>query len=166
MKRDSFLQHVGWTGAGIAFTLGSSGLFAPQAAGARTRDFSFVQISDSHIGFHQPANSDVAATTGVGVSSADDSVQMAANDSLSIGAGVTVNVALGLGDDYLANFASTDVLNLAADFTSVNDLLAHTGLNHLGQTTIQLDTNGDTQSLGISKTALATYANDGLVKFS
>jgi hypothetical protein len=112
------------------------------------------------------ANSDVAATTGVGVSSADDSVQMAANDSLSIGADVTVNVGLGLGDDYLANFASTDALNLAADFTSVNDLLAHTGLNHLNQTTIQLDASGDTLSLGISKTQLATYANEGLVKFS
>jgi hypothetical protein len=112
------------------------------------------------------ANSNVAVATVAGVTASEDSVQMAANDSLSIGAGVTVNVALGLGDDYLANFAATDVLNLAADFTSVNDLLAHTGLNHLNQTTIQLDATGDFLSLGISKTALATYANEGLVKFS
>ena len=112
------------------------------------------------------ANSNVAASSAAGATASDDSVKMAANDSLSIGGGVTVQVGLGLGDDYLANFASTDVLNLAAHFTSVNDLLAHTGLNHLNQTTIQLDTTGDFLSLGISKTALATYANEGLVKFS
>src|ERR1035441_7944721 len=62
MKRGNFLEHVGWTGAGIAFTLGNTGLFAPQAATAASSGFSFVQISDSHVGFHQPANPDVAAT--------------------------------------------------------------------------------------------------------
>jgi hypothetical protein len=112
------------------------------------------------------ANSNVAASSAAGATASEDSVQMAANDSLSIGAGVAVQVGLGLGDDYLANFASTDVLNLSAHFTSVNDLLAHTGLNHLNQTTIQLDTTGDFLSLGISKTTLATYANEGLVKFT
>jgi Icc protein len=67
MKRDSFLQHVGWTGAGLVFTLGSTGIFAPQPAGAASNDFSFVQISDSHIGFHQPANPDVASTLNAAV---------------------------------------------------------------------------------------------------
>ncbi len=112
------------------------------------------------------ANSNVAVNTTSGATSSDDHVQMAANNSLSIGAGVTVNVGLGLGDDYLATFASTDVLNLSAHFTSINDLLAHTGLNHLNQTTIQLDASGDTLSLGISKTQLTTYANEGLIKFA
>jgi 3',5'-cyclic AMP phosphodiesterase CpdA len=59
MKRGSFLEHVGWTGAGLAFTMTASGTFAASAA---TADFSFVQISDSHIGFKLPANPDVAAT--------------------------------------------------------------------------------------------------------
>ncbi|GAC1540100.1 MAG: metallophosphoesterase [Candidatus Velthaea sp.] len=68
MKRDSFLAHVGWTGAGIAFTLGASGAVEPPAADAQTPQFSFVQISDSHIGFHQPANEDVAATLGATIS--------------------------------------------------------------------------------------------------
>jgi len=62
MKRQDFLEHVGWTGAGLAFTIGSMGIIEPIAAGAQTTGFSFVQISDSHIGFHQPANDDVAGT--------------------------------------------------------------------------------------------------------
>jgi 3',5'-cyclic AMP phosphodiesterase CpdA len=64
VKRTAFLDHVGWTGAGIAFTLGATGVFTPRSALAQTEaePFSFVQISDSHIGFHQAANPDVSAT--------------------------------------------------------------------------------------------------------
>ena len=62
MKRDDFLRHVAWTGAGITFALGDTGLFEPRMAAAQSTGFSFVQISDSHIGFHQPANMDVAGT--------------------------------------------------------------------------------------------------------
>ncbi len=61
MKRGSFLEHVGWTGAaGIAYALGTDGVFAP--ASAATMGMSFVQISDSHIGFARPANDHVAQT--------------------------------------------------------------------------------------------------------
>jgi 3',5'-cyclic AMP phosphodiesterase CpdA len=56
MKRASFLEHVGWTGAGVAFAMTASGTFAEAAPGS---DFTFVQISDSHIGFALPANPDV-----------------------------------------------------------------------------------------------------------
>ena len=59
MKRAAFLEHVGWTGGGIAFAMTAGGTFAEAATGS---DVSFVQISDSHIGFKQPANPDVAAT--------------------------------------------------------------------------------------------------------
>jgi Icc protein len=59
MKRGDFLAHVGWTGAGIAYALTASGIV--RAADAPDGPF-FVQISDSHIGFHQPANPDVAGT--------------------------------------------------------------------------------------------------------
>ena len=60
MKRASFLEHVGWTGGGIAFRLTATGTFA--AAAHRQRFHDFVQISDSHIGFALPANPDVAGT--------------------------------------------------------------------------------------------------------
>lgn len=60
MKRGDFLGHVGWTGAGIAYALTAGGIVRA-AEDAPDGPF-FVQISDSHIGFHQPANPDVAAT--------------------------------------------------------------------------------------------------------
>ena len=62
MKRDDFLKHVAWTGTGIAWSLSSSGLFDAQRALAAGSGISFVQISDSHIGFAHPENPDVAGT--------------------------------------------------------------------------------------------------------
>ena len=62
MKRDDFLKHVAWTGTGIAWSLSSSGLFNAQKALAADDAISFVQISDSHIGFARPENMDVAGT--------------------------------------------------------------------------------------------------------
>jgi RNA polymerase sigma factor (sigma-70 family) len=59
VKRAAFLEHVGWTGGGIAFAITATGTFAAAAPGAGV---TFVQISDSHIGFAQPANPDVAGT--------------------------------------------------------------------------------------------------------
>jgi 3',5'-cyclic-AMP phosphodiesterase len=62
MRRGDFLQHVAWTGSGIAYTLGGAGIFTGRAIADAAPATSFVQISDSHIGFHQPANPDVSAT--------------------------------------------------------------------------------------------------------
>jgi Icc protein len=64
MKRSDFLEHVGWTGAGIAWTLSASGLMTSvaDARGMKAGELSFVQISDSHIGFTRPENPDVAGT--------------------------------------------------------------------------------------------------------
>lgn len=64
MRRGDFLEHVAWTGAGIAYTLTAGGVFTARAVGADmpAQAIDFVQISDSHIGFHQEANPDVTAT--------------------------------------------------------------------------------------------------------
>ena len=62
MKRKDFLEHVAWTGSGIAWTLSASGLLESRPAAAATGAFSFVQISDSHIGFSRPENPDVLGT--------------------------------------------------------------------------------------------------------
>jgi Icc protein len=66
MRRSKFLEHVGWTGAGILFTLGEAGLLTSRAVaggyGNGGAKLSFVQISDSHIGFTQAANDNVAGT--------------------------------------------------------------------------------------------------------
>lgn len=68
MKRSVFLEHVAWTGAGIAYTLGAGGVFQGTAvAETAAQAIDFVQISDSHIGFHQAANPDVSATLAAAV---------------------------------------------------------------------------------------------------
>jgi 3',5'-cyclic-AMP phosphodiesterase len=62
MRRGDFLSHVAWTGAGIAYTISAQGLAVGRALGEPGAAARFVQISDSHIGFHQAANPDVTAT--------------------------------------------------------------------------------------------------------
>ena len=68
IDRRGFLKCMAWAGTGALFRV-SGGILssrllgtATAAAPAPTASFNFVQISDSHIGFHKPANPDVAAT--------------------------------------------------------------------------------------------------------
>jgi 3',5'-cyclic-AMP phosphodiesterase len=69
VDRRGFLKCMAWAGTGVLWTI-SGGLLRSQtlsggnvdAAGAAAADLSFVQISDSHIGFNKEANKDVAAT--------------------------------------------------------------------------------------------------------
>ncbi len=69
IDRRGFLECMAWAGTGALCTL-SGGVLKSYALGdvgrvARdlaTADFSFVQLSDSHIGFSKPANPDVSAT--------------------------------------------------------------------------------------------------------
>jgi 3',5'-cyclic-AMP phosphodiesterase len=72
MQRRKFIEHVSWTGLGVVWALGSNGLFTACQVGEPTAQtaqklsaaspFSFVQISDTHIGFHKPANEHVTDT--------------------------------------------------------------------------------------------------------
>ena len=69
VDRRGFLKCMAWAGTGVLWTmtggiLKSQTLSQPSAAGsaAASADLSFVQISDSHIGFNKEANKDVAAT--------------------------------------------------------------------------------------------------------
>jgi 3',5'-cyclic-AMP phosphodiesterase len=69
IDRRNFLSCMAWAGTGLLWTMAggvpTSKLFAaagkPQAGHAEA-GFSFVQISDSHIGFNKAANQDVTAT--------------------------------------------------------------------------------------------------------
>lgn len=69
IDRRNFLSCMAWAGTGLLWTMAggvpTSRLFAaagkPQAGHAEA-GFSFVQISDSHIGFNKAANQDVTAT--------------------------------------------------------------------------------------------------------
>jgi 3',5'-cyclic-AMP phosphodiesterase len=64
VDRRGFLKCMAWAGTGLVWTLSAgvpvSRVFAKGAK--KGGDFTFVQISDSHIGFDKPANPDVTAT--------------------------------------------------------------------------------------------------------
>jgi 3',5'-cyclic-AMP phosphodiesterase len=69
MQRRKFIEHVSWTGLGIVWSVGANGLFTacqveePNAPKLSTASpLSFVQISDTHIGFNKPANKHVEDT--------------------------------------------------------------------------------------------------------
>ena len=68
IDRRGFLKCMAWAGTGLLWTL-HGGIPTAQAfssdtarAAKKAGDFSFVQISDSHMGFNKPANPDVVAT--------------------------------------------------------------------------------------------------------
>ena len=69
VDRRGFLKCMAWAGTGMLWTvsggvLGSKILspISARAADPSMGDLSFVQISDSHIGFNKPANTDVVGT--------------------------------------------------------------------------------------------------------
>jgi 3',5'-cyclic-AMP phosphodiesterase len=70
MHRKKFIEHVSWTGLGIVWAIGSNGLFTACKVGeqnssptsSKASPLSFVQISDTHIGFKKPANEHVTDT--------------------------------------------------------------------------------------------------------
>jgi len=71
VDRRGFLKCMAWAGTGMLWTITggvlASKVLSPTNAGAAevmtpASTFNFVQISDSHIGFNKPANTDVVGT--------------------------------------------------------------------------------------------------------
>ena len=66
IDRRGFLKCMAWAGTGVVWAFSGgvpiSAAFGQPMHGSKQSDFSFVQISDSHIGFNKPANADVTAT--------------------------------------------------------------------------------------------------------
>src|SRR3954467_18917 len=68
MNRRGFLECMTWAGTGVIWMLSggvprSVGLSSAQAAEAlAANELTFLQISDSHVGFDKPANPDALAT--------------------------------------------------------------------------------------------------------
>src|SRR5262249_26093715 len=77
--RRGFLKCMQWAGARLilAFSGGVAGSRLLGAPNDKTRaaDFSFVQISDSHIGFNKPANTDVNGTLQLAVDQINAAIQ-------------------------------------------------------------------------------------------
>ena len=66
VDRRGFLKCMAWAGTGLVWTFAAgvpvSQLFGASAHQTGGSSFTFVQISDSHIGFDKPANVDVTGT--------------------------------------------------------------------------------------------------------
>jgi 3',5'-cyclic-AMP phosphodiesterase len=66
INRRGFLECMAWVGTGVVWTatggILSSRVLPAEAAEPAVGSFSFVQISDSHVGFKGEANKDAAAT--------------------------------------------------------------------------------------------------------
>lgn len=70
IDRKGFLTCMAWAGTGVLWALSGGRVTSttladaadPARGAAATADFSFVQISDSHIGFHKAANKNVVGT--------------------------------------------------------------------------------------------------------
>jgi 3',5'-cyclic AMP phosphodiesterase CpdA len=65
IDRRGFLKCMAWAGTGVVWSV-AGGVLSSRALGAEPGasggDFTFVQISDSHIGFSKPPNTDVTGT--------------------------------------------------------------------------------------------------------
>ena len=66
IDRRGFLKCMAWAGTGLAWTVAGGVLgcrpIGQKALAAAAGDFTFVQLSDSHIGFSKEPNKDVTAT--------------------------------------------------------------------------------------------------------
>src|SRR6266851_3750676 len=65
IDRRAFLECMAWVGTGVAWAVTGGALTSRvfgQGKEADKADFTFVQISDSHIGFSKDPNKDVAGT--------------------------------------------------------------------------------------------------------
>src|SRR5881275_2044653 len=66
IDRRGFLECMAWAGTGVLWSMGGGALtsqaFGQNGKKAAKGGLSFVQISDSHMGFNKPANPDVTGT--------------------------------------------------------------------------------------------------------
>src|ERR1700676_3759783 len=109
IDRRGFLKCMAWAGTGMLWSF-AGGVPVSHALGrashnASRADFSFVQISDSHIGFNKPANTDVTPTL------------QAALDKIS---------AIPAAPDFLIHTGDLTHGSKPAEFDTLNQILSAT----------------------------------------
>jgi hypothetical protein len=130
IDRRGFLECMAWAGTGLVWTAGG-GLLSSRAfgrgpdrpAGGR---FSFVQISDSHIGFAKDPNKDVAATL------------QAAVDKIN---------ALAERPDLLIHTGDLTHLSTPREFDAVAEILKGAKVGHIAYVPGEHDLIGDSKYL-------------------
>jgi len=79
VDRRGFLKCMQWAGAAVVWSLTGgvpgSQLLGSEKTKTKGADFTFVQISDSHIGFNKPANTDVNGTLQLAVDQINAAIQ-------------------------------------------------------------------------------------------
>ncbi len=111
-------------------------------------------------------NSAVSVDNFGAVSNPNDRLTLGANDWVSISGGLDIFVPVATGNDRIDYFTVHDTLTLATHFASVNALLAATTEVN-GNAIIALDSHGDSLTLGsLTKDDVATYAQQGIIKFA
>jgi Icc protein len=102
IDRRGFLQCMQWAGAAVVWSFSggvpSSHLLGASKTNTKAADFSFVQISDSHIGFNKPANADVNGTLQLAV----EQINAASQPDLILHTGDLTHVAKASEFDTLA----------------------------------------------------------------
>jgi 3',5'-cyclic-AMP phosphodiesterase len=140
IDRRGFLKCMQWAGAGVlwAFKGGvpTSSLLGAENAAAGY-DFSFVQISDSHIGFNKPANPDVNATLQAAVD--------------KINAGSAPDLVLHTGD--LTHLAKP------AEFDTLEQVLKGLGTSEIRYVPGEHDVTGDDGKLYLERFGKHTAGN-------
>jgi 3',5'-cyclic-AMP phosphodiesterase len=73
VDRRGFLKCMAWAGTGLVWTMSGGVPVSKAFAGSlgkhgKSNDLTFVQISDSHMGFNKPANTDVIGTLKTAIS--------------------------------------------------------------------------------------------------
>jgi hypothetical protein len=111
-NRREFLKCMAWAGTGALFTVSggistSLGLDAAVAAAPKAAGFSFLQISDSHVGFAKPANPDARATLRDAVAKV---------------------VALPAKPDFIIHTGDVSQLSRDEEFDDANEILREAGV--------------------------------------
>lgn len=117
LDRRGMLQCMGWAGTGALYMMGggiasSIGLDAAMAkplygGGSKVKPFSFLQISDSHVGFDKPANPDARATFREAVAKVK---------------------ALSVKPDFILHTGDISHLSKDAEFADADDIISEAGL--------------------------------------
>jgi 3',5'-cyclic AMP phosphodiesterase CpdA len=130
IDRRGFLECMAWAGTGLVWTVGG-GLLSSRAFGRGSgrpagEGFSFVQISDSHIGFAKEPNKDVAATL------------QAAVDKIN---------ALAERPDLLIHTGDLTHLSTPREFDTVAEILKGARVGHIAYVPGEHDLIGDSKYL-------------------
>ncbi|HWB61216.1 MAG TPA: metallophosphoesterase [Chthoniobacteraceae bacterium] len=147
IDRRGFLKCMAWAGTGVLYTVTggvlASRLLRPTSAGAAEpiiagADFSFVQISDSHIGFNKDANPDVIGT---------------------LKAAVAKITALPAPPDFIIHTGDLSHLSEAEEFDALEQVLKDTKVSNIFYVPGEHDVISDNGKLYLERFGKGTKGN-------